>query len=607
MPKPNDPALVHKALAKAQGVEARLNDLISNDLGPQSPSVMYTTTSTVVQQTTGGSYTWTCPAGVTSVRVQVWGAGAGAGGGNSSHGGEGGGGGAYAEEPAYPVVPGTVYSYLVGDGGDGGTTGNPGHDAGDSWFDNPSLNAYGVYAFGGDAGSNLTGGNGGVAGTNTIAFAGGNGGGDGTQSTGGCGGGSSASPAAAGHNGAGSTSSTGGAGGADLHGADQGAGGNGGNSAANGSNGSSPGGGGGGCGASTGSSQVTFNYNPTASCTYYGSDAQGGNANNKRTSVGSTMYQGGTTSSGGTYNGTMKSVMLLPSSVQSDLSGVTIDSCTFRMHNQHSWYSSGMTVVLGYGGFTTLGSSFSGGGITNIKSYATAEGADHTTVLTSFNLPAALKSGAAKALVLGLAPAYNLSYYGYFSGAGSSDPPLLVVTGHTGSAQVIAGSGSDGEVRITYTTNTTPVASLQATSTTDDSGNALGAGFTGLASAFQPSSNPSVVEFWHSVGATGEPAFSSGWANLGGGQVALQFKLLPTNAVHIIGVVSAASSTTTTMFTLPAGYRPTSQVEAPVAPHTGTVTGLFLAVNTSGTVVMTGSSNTSGNITINAIIPLDSN
>lgn len=606
MPHPNDPSLVAKALAKAQSVESRLNAVISS-LSPESPSIMYGMSTTVVTQSTGGSYTWTCPAGVTTALVECWGGGAGAGGGNSSKGGEGGGGGSYSAEAAYAVVPGTVYTYVVGDGGDGGATGFPGVNGGDSYFDTNAPLGFGVYAYGGSAGNAFIGGSGGITSGNSVTFAGGNGGGNGSQSTGGCGGGSSASPAGIGLNGSTSISATGVAGGAS--GTDRGGGGAGGNSASNGSGGGSPGAGGGGCGAATGSGQVSFTYHPTSSATYYGHDASGGNANQRRTSVGATMYQGGQTSSGGTYNGTMKSVMILPSSIVSDLTGVTIDSCTLSLFNQHSWYNSGMTVVLGYGNFTTLGSSYNGGGLTNVKSYSVPENASHTTVLTSTGVPVALKSGACKAFVLGLAPDYNLSYYGYFSGAGQSNAPTLSVTGHTGSAPVVAGSGSDGKVRITYQTTSNVVAAMQPVATTDGSGNQVAAGFTGPTTAVQPGSSPSLPETWHSVGAGGQPAFQNGWANLGGGQVTLQFRMTSLNCVHILGVVSAAAMTAVTIFTLPAGYVPTSQVEAPVGPHaaTGAGQGLFLSVATSGNVSISNATTASANITINALIPIDSN
>jgi hypothetical protein len=55
------------------------------------------------------------------------------------------------------------------------------------------------------------------------------------------------------------------------------------------------------------------------------------------------------------------------------------------------------------------------------------------------------------------------------------------------------------------------------------------------------------------VGAPGEPAFGSGWKNAGGGyQVAGFYRA--GGIVHLRGVVDLGSSTT--IFTLPAGYRP---------------------------------------------------
>ena len=61
---------------------------------------------------TPGSFTWTCPANVTKVYAEVWGAG---GAGNGGTGGSGGGGGYAAGWVT--VVPGTVYNFTVGTGG----------------------------------------------------------------------------------------------------------------------------------------------------------------------------------------------------------------------------------------------------------------------------------------------------------------------------------------------------------------------------------------------------------------------------------------------------------------------------------------------------------
>lgn len=67
-----------------------------------------------------GSYTWTCPSGISSVRVRVWGAGAAGG---SSNGHAGGGGGGFAMG-TYTVVAGTNYEVTVGAGAEtSGTSG----------------------------------------------------------------------------------------------------------------------------------------------------------------------------------------------------------------------------------------------------------------------------------------------------------------------------------------------------------------------------------------------------------------------------------------------------------------------------------------------------
>jgi hypothetical protein len=57
-----------------------------------------------------GSYTWTCPAGVTKIIIELWGAGGGGG------GGVGGGGGGYGKE-VLTVIPGNIYTISVGAGG----------------------------------------------------------------------------------------------------------------------------------------------------------------------------------------------------------------------------------------------------------------------------------------------------------------------------------------------------------------------------------------------------------------------------------------------------------------------------------------------------------
>jgi len=202
------------------------------------------------------SGTWTAPAGVTSVDVEVWGGG-GAGGGQNqnSDGGGGGGGGAYSKVLGIAVIPGNAYTVTVGAGGAGVVAGTGGA-GGDSYF----INTATVMAKGGAGGAPSTGtppaaaaGGAAGAGVGTTKFSGGNGGQGRNNSTGrGGAGGSSAGTAANGTSGP-TPWSTATAAAAPAGG---GIGGNGGN--ANGQNGFAPasGNGGGGGGSAEGTNRV---------------------------------------------------------------------------------------------------------------------------------------------------------------------------------------------------------------------------------------------------------------------------------------------------------------------------------------------------------------
>ncbi|WP_155958850.1 GEVED domain-containing protein [Flavobacterium limnosediminis] len=170
-----------------------------------------------VHLTTSG--TWICPAGVTSITVETWGAGGGGrtAGSNKGHVSGGGGGGAYAKS-SITVVPGTSYPYTV----TVGTGGTPNNNGGNTTI---TLNGVTTTAEGGktSAATNTTsaGGNGGLASNSIgdITRNGGNGGtgngnSSGSGSGGGGGGGSAAGSDGPGNNGGNGTSAgTGGTGG----------------------------------------------------------------------------------------------------------------------------------------------------------------------------------------------------------------------------------------------------------------------------------------------------------------------------------------------------------------------------------------------------------
>jgi hypothetical protein len=101
--------------------------------------------------------TWTVPTGVTSFRVEVWGAGGGGGGSDSGHGdGSGGGGGGYTAKTFSNISGGDTYVIKIGRGGAGVVSKN-GNDGGTSYFKKSSNNdsldtSSDLYATGGRGG-----------------------------------------------------------------------------------------------------------------------------------------------------------------------------------------------------------------------------------------------------------------------------------------------------------------------------------------------------------------------------------------------------------------------------------------------------------------------
>lgn len=189
-------------------------------------TILYSAVSGIntVTFTASGSANWTAPTGVTSVKVECWGAGGGGGGGSIANGltnnaGGAGGGGEYALDPAIAVTPGNMYAYTVGATGTGGGINTNGSDGANSTFTGNSVT---VTAHGGKGGakggsstsSAGTGGAGGTGSTNATHFNGGTGGnganGGGSNAGGGGGGAGSAGTAHAGNNGNNGTTTSGG-------------------------------------------------------------------------------------------------------------------------------------------------------------------------------------------------------------------------------------------------------------------------------------------------------------------------------------------------------------------------------------------------------------
>jgi hypothetical protein len=126
---------------------------------------------------TPGTYSWTCPAGITKINIIC--IGAGGGGGYGANGGSGGGGGGVGWKNQFTVVPGNVYTVAVGAGGEAPYA-SAGQNGGDSYFNNNST----VCGFGGRGGDQTvkgsqggmyTGDNGGVGGAGGLNGGGGGG------------------------------------------------------------------------------------------------------------------------------------------------------------------------------------------------------------------------------------------------------------------------------------------------------------------------------------------------------------------------------------------------------------------------------------------------
>lgn len=146
-----------------------------------------------ISQTFSTSGSFTVPAGVTSIKVEAWGAGGGGAGSTNNSGGSGGGGGAYSTNIS-SVTPGQVISYTVGTGGAGGAWNANSGTAGSSSTiltltasgGTGGTKNGGTAGTGGSASGGTTNKNG-VNGVIGVLYNGGNGGNGGNGATGGAG------------------------------------------------------------------------------------------------------------------------------------------------------------------------------------------------------------------------------------------------------------------------------------------------------------------------------------------------------------------------------------------------------------------------------------
>jgi hypothetical protein len=144
---------------------------------------------------------------------------------------------------------------------------------------------------------------------------------------------------------------------------------------------------------------------------------------------------------------------------------------------------------------------------------------------------------------------YDLSYYGYFTGGHGTALEITVSGTKTVTGSNTSGSGSDGQVVITYATASALEFALAPQSGTDANGNAYAAGYTGPVSVFQPGSSPSVVETWHNFGTSSGAGTFTGIA---------RYKLMPGNAVRVNVIGTFSGTGTATFPAIPSAYWPTN-------------------------------------------------
>lgn len=95
---------------------------------------------------------------------------------------------------------------------------------------------------------------------------------------------------------------------------------------------------------------------------------------------------------------------------------------------------------------------------------------------------------------------------------------------------------------------------------------------------------------WHTVGGAGEPAFANTWANTGGSNRKAGFRRTSDGCVALAGWVKStgAEGANSTIFTLPAGYRPDANVrfDSTAGNSGGTQVVSQMSISTAGLVVM---------------------
>lgn len=128
-------------------------------------------------------------------------------------------------------------------------------------------------------------------------------------------------------------------------------------------------------------------------------------------------------------NGNQYSLIGLPyATIQSDLSGATINKVEVYLNNNH-WYSnSGGTAVIGTHTYSTEPSTASLANVDEDINRSSFTYGQAKWVTVSNAIGTALKNNTAKGIALGPGPSTSTAYYGYFAGNGQSGEPQVRIT-----------------------------------------------------------------------------------------------------------------------------------------------------------------------------------
>lgn len=241
------------------------------------------------------------------------------------------------------------------------------------------------------------------------------------------------------------------------------------------------------------------------------------------------------------------------------------------------------------GGGTTASTGVStgggGGGASGGSAAAGTTGHSNSGVTGGAGGAAVTNGGAGGAGGAGTGTGGTAGVAGGFPGGGGG-------TGGAGSSSNSAGgAGSVGQVRITYTppATTAIVGSLTGVAFTDSLGNTVPQGLmTTKAVAVHPGSSPQVPETWQT------PSYATNFASGGfSGELALRYRIDIEDNLYLVGgfhttaVAGIGAGSTSTIFTLPAAYRPAAGIRFPAYQSTGTAgTTCNMVVQSGGNVIM---------------------